>query len=373
MKISLISNQDPINPDNYSGTPYYIIQSLTKQNVQVDYAHISFSSPTRYERFQQFLLKYTGKNQSATMRYAQYCALKIEKILRDLKTDAILMNPWIVGALVETKTPIFYWTDIVFTSFMNFYPDFICRYTEPDIYTLTHDCLKKAKLLLFSSGWAARSAIEMHGISKSKIRIVPFGANLDISHSLGDVRQMIKVRSRRCIKFLFVGKEWYRKGGDIVLRIAKQLHIMGHAIEVTLVGCDPEEHLPPYVRVEGLISKNSQAERDKIRRLYQDAHFLFVPSRAEAYGIVFCEANAFGVPCLTTSVGGIPEVVKDGINGMKFSLEATVKEYCDYIINLITNYKEYEALALSAYNEYVTRLNWSVASRLAKQYISEVI
>jgi len=52
--------------------------------------------------------------------------------------------------------------------------------------------------------------------------------------------------------------------------------------------------------------------------------------------------------------------VKDNINGMKFALDSPVANYCDYIINLMQNYNEYEKLALSSFNEFQTRLNWNV-------------
>lgn len=228
--------------------------------------------------------------------------------------------------------------------------------------------------MIFSSQWAARSAVELHGISSDKIKVVPFGANIDITHTLVDVRKMINARPRNCIKFLFVGNNWYRKGGDIVLRIAQALDEAGYRVEVTIVGeMLTDKQLPSYVKCMGFLSKKSKEETDKLKQLYQESHFLFLPSRAECCAIVFAEANAFGVPCLTTYVGGISEAVKNDVNGMTFSLEATIKQYCDYITNLIGNYANYEALALSSFNEYQTRLNWQTASLQVKTYIAEML
>jgi glycosyltransferase involved in cell wall biosynthesis len=108
-----------------------------------------------------------------------------------------------------------------------------------------------------------------------------------------------------------------------------------------------------------------------ITQLLHDSHFLFVPSRAEAFGIVFCEANAYGLPCLTSYVGGISTIVKDNINGMTFALDAPVARYCDYILDLMRDYSRYEALALSSFNEYQTRLNWNSAVLHVKNLIQE--
>jgi glycosyltransferase involved in cell wall biosynthesis len=95
--------------------------------------------------------------------------------------------------------------------------------------------------------------------------------------------------------------------------------------------------------------------------------------RAECYGIVFCEANSFGIPCLSTDVGGIPTIIKDEQNGKLFSKDATVAEYCRYILNLFSNYSRYKDLAQSSFHEYQSRLNWSVAVQTVKRLLLESV
>jgi glycosyltransferase involved in cell wall biosynthesis len=141
-----------------------------------------------------------------------------------------------------------------------------------------------------------------------------------------------------------------------------------------VVGCTPDQKpLPSFVKCIGVLSKKKHHDIETLKKLYQEAHFLFVPSLCETFGIVFCEANAFGVPCITTHVGGIPDVVKDGVNGMTFSLEASIQDYCDYIINIMSHNSHYETLALDAFNEYETRLNWQTAAAHVKKLIAEII
>jgi len=153
--------------------------------------------------------------------------------------------------------------------------------------------------------------------------------------------------------------------------VAKALHEAGHNIELTIVGLQPPvESLPEYVRCLGFISKHTPKGNKIISQLLSESHFLFMPSRAEAYGCVFAEANAFGVPCLTSYVGGISTIVKDNINGMTFLLNAPVEMYCDYIINIMNDQQAYRPLALSSYNEFVTRLNWHSAADPDRRFIT---
>ncbi|MEW5859402.1 MAG: glycosyltransferase, partial [Cyanobacteriota bacterium] len=97
------------------------------------------------------------------------------------------------------------------------------------------------------------------------------------------------------------------------------------------------------------------------------------PSQAEAYGNVFCEANSYGVPCISTKVGGIPTVIKDDVNGKLFSITSNIQEYCTYIYDLFSDYGAYKKLALSSFNEYQTRLNWSVTAQSAQKLFMDLI
>ncbi len=386
MHITYISEYDCSDPDILSGTPYWIAKSLAREDIEVQPMHITkplkLLPPLEEFTFrcrQLWAKLYTRTHLVSDLlpRRGRFLAETLKKPLTNLKTDAIFTSLSVsAAAYLETNIPIIYWTDAVFAALANFYPAF----RQYDAETMWHGhiatnaALMNAKRVIFSSEWAARTAVEFYGIAKDKIRIVPFGANLDITHTLFDVNNMIKARSKKCIKLLFVGKLWYRKGGDIALAIATALHEAGQAVELTIVGGEPEvKRLPSFVNYQGFISKRTQQGLDKLHRLYQASHFLLLPTRADACPIAFAEANAFGLPCLTTYVGGIPTVVKDNINGMTFSLEAPVQQVCDYIVDVMQDDARYEALALSAFNEYETRLNWRVASSQVKKIIAEVI
>jgi glycosyltransferase involved in cell wall biosynthesis len=87
--------------------------------------------------------------------------------------------------------------------------------------------------------------------------------------------------------------------------------------------------------------------------------------------MVFPEACSFGVPCIATDVGGIPSIIKDGFNGKTFSKDAEIADYCTYISNLFSDYAQYKNLALSSFNEYQSRLNWSVAGQTVRKLIMD--
>lgn len=380
MKLAYATTFDANDVSNWSGTPYYMSQSLEKSGVDVQYIG---SLRRRLEpgfKLKQFWKDIAcGQRESPRFNItaARHYSEQVAQKLLSMSVDAVvspLLNPI---AYLETSLPTVLWTDALYSSLVGFYPDY-CRHSTSSILQgnqVAMACLEHCRLAIFSSDWAARTALEIYGISREKVKVVPFGANIQCHHTLDDVKQMIKTRPRDVIRLLFLGKHWDRKGGDIVFRVTKALHAAGQKVELHFVGCHPpkEVEVPDYIICHGFISKKTQAGVDKITRLLSESHFLFVPSRAEAFGIVFCEANAYGLPALTSYVGGISTVVKDNINGMTFGLDAKVDVYCEYLMGLMQNYSQYEALALSSFNEYQTRLNWGVATETVKNLIRDVI
>jgi glycosyltransferase involved in cell wall biosynthesis len=130
--------------------------------------------------------------------------------------------------------------------------------------------------------------------------------------------------------------------------------------------------LPPCVEVLPFIGKDSAEKRRALADLYARSHFFIMPSRAEAFGIVFAEASAFGVPCLATRVGGLPSVIVDGINGRLFPLEAGALLYANYILQLMRDPERYRDLALRTAQEGAVRLSWKSCGRRIAEILYEM-
>ncbi len=378
MRIAYMSTFDATDVHNWSGTPFHMSHALAGAGMAVDYiGSLKRKLPPLFKAKQAFSKYIADQRESprfnitAAQHYSAQAANRLRKTTADLVVSP-LINPI---AYLECKQPIVLWTDAVYAQLLGFYPPFAHHSAETirQGNEMTASCLSRCSLALFSSDWAAHGAIELYGADKDKVKVVPFGANIQQYPAYEDIKTAVKQRSTNTIKLLFLAKSWERKGGDVVLAVAKALYQSGHQVELHIVGYTPRlETVPGYVHLHGFISKHTDEGKTKLQRLLSDSHFLFVPSRGEAYGIVFCEANAYGVPCLTTYVGGIGTIVKDNINGMTFALDAPITRYCDYIAALMQDRKRYETLALSSYNEFVTRLNWESAAEQVKALVSAI-
>lgn len=379
MKLAYATTFDAQDVINWSGTPFYMSNAFAQQDMSVEYiGNLTRKLPPLF-KLKQFWSK-TACDQRESPRFnivaAQHYSKQVAEQLARMNADAVIAPQLNPICYLDCKQPLVLWTDGLYASLLGFYPGFTSHSANSvkQGNIITQECLSRCNLAIFSSDWAARTALEIYGTAKEKVKVVPFGANIQCAHTVDDIRAMLKTRTRDTVKLLFLGKHWHRKGGDIVFKVAKALHQAGQAVELNFVGCHPPQdvEIPSYIHCHGFISKRTPEGVEKIARLLRESHFLFVPSRAEAYGIVFCEANAFGLPCLTSYAGGISTVVKDHVNGMTFALDAAPEVYCEYIMGLMQNYARYEELALSAFNEYETRLNWGVATKQVRKLIEEI-
>jgi glycosyltransferase involved in cell wall biosynthesis len=160
----------------------------------------------------------------------------------------------------------------------------------------------------------------------------------------------------------------------IALNTARKLNELGIRTYLHVVGIRslPLQERPDYLIDHGFISKRTLEGRKRMEELLAQCHFLILPTRAEAYGLVICEANAFGMPSLASRTGGIPTIIKDGINGWMFPPEDNGDGYAERISEIWEDPDRYRVLCLSSYNEYRTRLNWDIAGKKIQSLLREI-
>ncbi len=234
--------------------------------------------------------------------------------------------------------------------------------------------LERCDLAVYHSDWAAQSAIRHYKLDPGKVRVVPPGANLDSGLAANDVEGAIARRPSGHCKLLFIATRWRNKGGDLALDVARALNRAGLSTTLTVVGARPDqsEPLPSFVHAVGTLRKWVPDELAVLKRLLREAHFLILPTRADAAGLVLCEANAYAVPSLATDVGGLASVVNSR-NGALFPLNASADAYCACIENLFHDYGRYKELARSSFNEYATRLNWASAAAALRDHMLRLL
>jgi glycosyltransferase involved in cell wall biosynthesis len=368
MKISYVTIYDAADIHKWSGAGFYISKALERQNSDLHYIGNIHISLTRKEICKKIFYKAINKKYDfhRTIYFAKHFAeLATPRIRHD---SNIIFSPGSIPlALLNSKIPKVFYTDATFAGLIDFYENYtnLSREIIEQGHYLEKQALDNSSMAIYSSEWAARSAIEVYNADPGKIKIVPFGANIESNRDYNDIKDIVSKRSRNECNLLFIGVDWLRKGGELAVKIATELNRRGINTKLHVVGIRDHipKKLPDFVINHGFISKSTEAGKMKLNKLFAESHFLVVPSKAEAFGIVFCEAASFGLPSLSTDVGGITTPIVNDISGRTFSLKNGEIEYADYILSKILNFQEYENLAYSSFNEYETRLNWGVAGK----------
>ena len=113
--------------------------------------------------------------------------------------------------------------------------------------------------------------------------------------------------------FLHVSSLVERKNPDKIIRTAKRLHDKGYQFQLSIGGNDPkniqtqinELSASSYISTFGLLTLEGVAKK------MQESHALVLFSENETQGCVLVEANACGIPVISSNVGGVPEFVNE--------------------------------------------------------------
>ncbi|MGN6435064.1 MAG: glycosyltransferase family 4 protein [Agriterribacter sp.] len=381
MHITYVSFFDAKDIHSWSGAGYHIAKALKDQGAELDYIgqlskKVGIPLKIRLglkERYYKMLGK--NFNSQRSIALASKFAELIEPEIKP-HTDLLFSPGSLPLSLLETKKKKVFYTDATFAGVSEFYKEYsnLCSENERAAHYLQQQILDSCSLAIYTSDWAAKTAIEYYGADPQRVKVVPFGANIEDKRNLEIVRKIIEARSSTECHLVFLGVDWERKGGDIATEAVRILNERGVKAFLHVAGIRkmPLNPLPPYVINHGFISKSTEEGRRQFDQLMELSHFLLLPTRAEAFGLVFCEANSYGIPNVATNVGGIPTIIKDGVNGQKFNLSDTAEIYADYIESVFTNKKLYNELALSSFGEYEARLNWKVSGKKIMSMLKEI-
>lgn len=375
MKLAYITDRDPDDVNAWSGLIHNMYKSFIRAGIYVhNYGNIKPHEP-RLLKIKRRIYKRIGKCNYLSDRdplVLQSFAKKIEQEVGDTGFDVIFSPSSIPITALKSDIPRVFWTDATFVSMLGFYDSFsnLCPETIRNGHKQEKRALENCSLAIYASDWAANSAVNCYNADPAKVKVVPFGANIECNRSNEDISNLVDEKlDFNPLRLLFIGKDWHRKGGPKALEVVKLLHQRGINVELDIAGCLPQVEQPDYVKVHGFISKHTNEGCAKLDMLFTKAHFFILPSEAEAFGIVFAEASSFGLPSLASNVGGIPSAVRNTVNGKTFPLESDAAEYYEYILMLVNSTEQYRSLALSSFQEYKNRLNWGVSGEIVKNLI----
>ena len=165
---------------------------------------------------------------------------------------------------------------------------------------------RRADLLIPFSRWAGELLVRGAGVDKD--RVIPIHVGLDLS--LWKYESKCQQETGKPTKLLFVGGEFFRKGGgDLLTAVEGPLASM---VELHIVTKTSLKNLPSNVYVYNDLNANDE----RLARLYREAEILVHPTTSDLSPWVILEAMASGCAVITTRVGGIVDFIDEGDTGL---------------------------------------------------------
>jgi colanic acid/amylovoran biosynthesis glycosyltransferase len=127
-------------------------------------------------------------------------------------------------------------------------------------------------------------------------------------------------RDPSTFEIICVGRLAPAKAQHILIAAIDQLIREGRDIRLRLVGDGPDrKRLEENIRERGIekyVVFEGWVNQDGVRNLYKEADLFVLASFAEGVPVVLMEAMAMEIPCVSTNITGIPELIRNGIDGM---------------------------------------------------------
>lgn len=199
----------------------------------------------------------------------------------------------------------------------------LCRFTVPKAKRILTLQSTNTSLLL---GLMHRSADQVTGISnvlierakkwgRTDVVLIPNGINL------AGIRDACRAHPKDSGRVLFVGRLEPMKGVDTLLKaFAKAIPGLSPDIHLRIVGDGSLMHalkaLASELDIDHRVTFAGRIGPVAVLDEFARAEIFCGLSRSEALGNVFLEAQAAGCAIVSTNVGGIPEIVKDGTSGI---------------------------------------------------------
>ena len=313
--------------------------------------------------------------------YTRVLAKALQSRLEKTTVDALFTQRSACVSSLRTSIPVYTASDQPYPCL---YEGYISRPAQRSVRVAdiqSRDAISVATRIFVPSEWARDRYKHYHPGSEEKVSVIPWGANLSKIPDRADVDRLIAAKCKeKRLNLCFVGTDWKRKGGEDVLTTAKLLAEKGIDVRLTIVGVDLRQidghdpaSLPPGIEINNIpyIDRAFAEGEMQYADVLRTSHFMFVPSRYEAYGHVFCEAAAFGVPSVSRSVGGITEIIRDGSTGIALQAEATPVEFARRLESLFRDRAGYARTATAVRGDFENRLSWDVFAQKVLGLIAE--
>ena len=314
-KLIVMYSEDKKNPTNtWSGTSYSLRKALEKK---IEVIFIDLHEGIILRLLRRLSLQVGKKTRSRIFGplYDILLQMKANYLLREYKDIPVLE----IANEVKIKNPYYLYQDLSLAVLPTIQDELkekgiaSCGGLRMELsdgemerkIRVQKDIYFNAEKSFFMGKWVEKEMKEIYPEISDKFFSVGGGINKEFTRG-------IKLNISKDKIILFVGIDFDRKGGKIVLEAFEILKKRVKNVKLVIVGPQRQNvKLKDIQDVEILGNVN----REKLSKIFSMASLFCMPSEFEAYGLVFPEALSFGVPCIGRDAYEMRYFIEEGKNG----------------------------------------------------------
>lgn len=361
------------SPRTLSGFPYYLIPRL-RESFDV---HVSdrISSPVVYDLRSRALLKlqrsfsslrpynFPGSREVIARTFSKWLSDEVERI----RPDAVLTFGCAPVAYYAGLAPVFLYIDALYLYKTHVYrwinQETLPKYELRSMRNVDVRGLENSALTMFTSRTITAESREIYPQYREKMVAVGIGSNLDEEIATNVMRPS----PSDGLNLLFMSTNFERKGGRFALKVLSKLKSQLPSVTLHIVGDSPAQMTPPdagEIVYHGWIDKSSHEERSRLTSLLGKIHISLLPTQGDLSPHSICEMNALGIPTIAHRIGGIPDLIEDGVTGRVLD-QLDTEVWTKAVLDLIDDLPRYSGKAREMYER---EQQWTtVAARIADE------
>ncbi|KYH28528.1 MULTISPECIES: glycosyltransferase family 4 protein [Clostridium] len=247
------------------------------------------------------------------------------------------------------------------------------RYISSTEWNLTYEAWK----VIVCSNYMKEQIATIFSTPREKIWIIPNGVkvvNFQEKNDLYNVRKKYAKNDEKIV--LYIGRHVFEKGIHILINAIPEILKENAKIKFIIAGTGSmTEELKDIVLNEGIEEKViftgyiSEEEKGKLYRISDAAVF---PSIYEPFGIVALEAMAAGCPVIASDIGGFSEIIRHGINGLKF-MSGSTTSLKDSLLEVLNNTELANKLRENGLKSVKENYSWKQIAELTTEVYKQVL
>lgn len=194
--------------------------------------------------------------------------------------------------------------------------------------------------------------IKYFGMKAEKIKVVNYGIDIDDVRKSGVKPSIAEYRINRTFKFVNIGRFTYQKSQEDLLKAVILLKDEYTNFKLTVIGEGEEKD-----KLNNFVSDNNLGDYVKIESYKKNIHeellkhdVLVMTSRFEGVPYVVSDSMALGIPVIHTDVGGVSNVIRNGVDGLIVRV-GNIKEIKDAMKRIALDGELYKRIQESAFKK----------------------